>query len=225
MTLPQTAWLVRARQVAKAVWAGAFTERSLTKCFAALSLMRTNREDIRRVPQVLAEHGIRLVIVELLPSTKIDGVTLWLDKKSPVICLSFRYDRIDWFWHTLIHEMFHVKNRDGMTKPILDTDILGEGEQVNKQSEAERAIDDQACDFLVPKKELNKFIARTGPYYSKYQISMFAERINVHPGIVVGQLQFLKEVPYAYNREMLPKVRSIISPSTLTDGWSSIAPV
>jgi len=224
-TLAQTAWLFRARKLAKAVWADAFSERSLRQCFAALSLMRVNREDARRVPQVLAEHGIRLVIIELLPNTKIDGVTFWLDKHSPVIALSFRYDRIDWFWHTLAHEMFHVHKRDGMIEPILDTNIIGDDGQADQQSEAERFIDEAACDFLVPKKDLNKFIGRTGPYYSKYQIGLFAKRIKVHPGIIVGQLQHREEMSYGHNREMLPKVRSIISPSALTDGWGNVAPV
>lgn len=224
-TTPQTAWMFRVRQVAKAVWAAAFNARSLNQCFAALSLMRKNREDIRRVPQTLADHGIRLVIVEALPSTRIDGVTIWLDKKSPVVALSFRYDRIDWFWHTLSHEMLHVQRADGMIEPILDTDIVGEGEPSDPQSEAERVIDAAACDFLVASKDLNKFIARTGPYYSKYKITLFAQRVNVHPGIIVGQLQHRKEMAYAYNREMLPKVRGIISLSALTDGWGNVAPV
>jgi HTH-type transcriptional regulator/antitoxin HigA len=224
VTPPQTAWLFRAQQLAKAVWASAFSALSLRRCFEALSLMRLNREDIRRVPQVLAEHGIRLVIVELLPNTRIDGVTFWIDSSSPVIALSFRYDRIDWFWHTLGHEMFHIKNKDGMTEPILDTDIVGEDQEA-QESDAERTIDSQACNFLIPQSELNKFIGRTSPYYSKQQIILFAKRIKVHPGIIVGQLQHRKEMSYAYNREMLPKVRSIISLSALTDGWGNVAPV
>jgi HTH-type transcriptional regulator/antitoxin HigA len=225
VTAPQTAWLFRARQLAKAVWASTFSDRSLQECFAALNLLRANREDVRRIPQVLAEHGIRLVIVELLPKTKIDGVTFWLNRDSPVIALSFRYDRIDWFWHTLAHEMIHVKQRDGMKEPILDTDITGEGVDLEQLSQAERAIDTLACDFLVPKRELNRFIGRISPLYSKYKISLFAKRISVHPGIIVGQLQHRKEMPYAYNRDMLPKVREIVTSSALTDGWGNIAPV
>jgi HTH-type transcriptional regulator/antitoxin HigA len=224
VTLPQTAWLFRAKQLAKAVWAEAFSAASLRRCFEALSLMRLNRDDVRRVPQVLAGHGIRFVIVELLPTTRIDGVTFWLDSSSPVIALSFRYDRIDWFWHTLGHEMCHVQNKDGMTEPILDTDIVGEDQEA-QESDAEREIDLRACEFLVPQRDLNKFIGRTSPYYSKQQITLFAKRIRVHPGIVVGQLQHRKEMSYAFNREMLPKVRSLIAPSALTDGWGNVAPV
>lgn len=45
--------------------------------------------------------------------------------------------------------------------------------------------------------------------------------MQVHPGIVVGQLQRRDEISYAYNREMLVKVRQVITNSALTDGWGT----
>jgi HTH-type transcriptional regulator/antitoxin HigA len=73
-----------------------------------------NAEDLRHIPRVLAKAGIRFLVVEASPNTKIDGVCLWLDKTSPVIAMSLRYDRIDWFWFTLLHEIDHVSHREGM---------------------------------------------------------------------------------------------------------------
>jgi HTH-type transcriptional regulator/antitoxin HigA len=43
--------------------------------------------------------------------------------------------------------------------------------------------------------------------------------VKVHPGIVVGQLQFRGEITYAHSRDMLAGVRSTITQSALTDGW------
>jgi HTH-type transcriptional regulator/antitoxin HigA len=54
-------------------------------------------EEARKVPRMLAECGIRFIIVESLKAAKIDGVCIWLDKHSPVIGISFRFDRIDNF--------------------------------------------------------------------------------------------------------------------------------
>ena len=51
-------------------------------------------QEIRHVPRILGNAGIRLVIVERLPGTRIDGAAFWLDD-GPVIALSVRYDRID----------------------------------------------------------------------------------------------------------------------------------
>lgn len=226
VTASQLAWLFRAKQLSHAVLVEKFSDESLGRCLERLKLLRVNREDIRQVPQVLAEAGIRLVIVELLPNTRIDGVCFWLDKESPVIALSLRYDRIDWFWHTVMHELGHIKKRDGLKAPVIDTDLVGEQAQASKDKpESERKADDFACNFLVEKTELKKFIARVRPLYSKTKIVLFANRIKVHPGIVVGQLQHLKEISYAHNREMLSKVRNVIIPSVLTDGWGNIPPV
>ena len=84
------------------------------------------------MPTVLGEGGIRFLVVEQLPQTRIDGVTLWLDNKSPVIVLSLRFDRIDWFWYMLAHELGHVKKRDGLKNIMLETDLVGDNAQKTK---------------------------------------------------------------------------------------------
>jgi HTH-type transcriptional regulator/antitoxin HigA len=49
-----------------------------------------------------------------------------------------------------------------------------------------------------------------------------AARLDIHPGIVVGQLQYRKAIPYSHSREMLAKVRNIVTDAALTDGFGSI---
>jgi HTH-type transcriptional regulator/antitoxin HigA len=146
-----------------------------------------------------------------------------LDEKSPVIALSFRYDRIDCFWHTLLHEIKHVEKLHGLKDyGTLDKDICGENATpLNDRPEIEREVDSLAAEFLIPERELKDFIARVRPFYYKQKIVGFARRIGVHPGLVVGQLQYRKEITYAHNREMLTKVRPIITESALTDGWGN----
>jgi HTH-type transcriptional regulator/antitoxin HigA len=94
-----------------------------------------------------------------------------------------------------------------------------------EKPEVERKADNFACEFLVKKDELDKFIARVRPFYYKQKIALFANRINVHPGIVVGQLQHRKVIPFSHNREMLEKVQKIVTPSALTDGWGNTPPI
>ena len=76
------------------------------------------------MPRIVSECGIRLAIVECLPNAKIDGVCFWLNKYSPVIGLSMRFDQIDNFWFVLRHEIEHVLRRDCQTKrsSIFDID-------------------------------------------------------------------------------------------------------
>jgi HTH-type transcriptional regulator/antitoxin HigA len=148
-------------------------------------------------------------------------VTFWLDTHAPVIALSVRYDRIDYFWHTLAHELGHVNLRDGLNEYVtLDVDLVGEDAQpLQDKTGNEKLADSFATEFLISQKELEDFIIRAQPFYGKIRIAGFAQRIKVHPGIVVGQLQHRGRVQWSYYREMLDKIRHIITQAALTDGW------
>ena len=227
LTPAQRAWLFRAKNLAMAVHAEKYTKSSLNMALERLKDMRANEADIRLIPKVLADAGIRLLIIEPFPQSKIDGVSFWVNG-SPVIALSLRYDRIDSFWHTLMHEIGHIKNEDGLIDNciILDTDLFDE---YNEDKPYEKAADEFAVNFLVPQKELNDFIARIQPMYSKSKIVGFSNRIKVHPGIVIGQLHHRgKErggLDYSYSREILVKVRHLITRSATTDGYGQILSV
>jgi len=230
LTLTHWAWLARARHIARALTAARFSESGLLRVIERLKTLLHSPEEVRRVPKILSEAGIRLVLIEHLPSTKIDGACFWLnqDPKSPVIVLSLRYDRIDNFWHTLFHELGHLKEKHGLKKAHhpFDIDIFGEtAPSLEQRPEAERIVNDFAADTLIPTAELNNWIARVGPLYSKEAIRGFAARLNIHPGIVVGQLQHRHIIDWRHNREMLARVRQFIMPAALTDGWGQVVPL
>lgn len=220
------AWFSRAQQLAYAVHARAFSDQSFKNALGKLKNLLHSTVEIRHVPKILAEAGIRLVIIEQLSPSGIDGVTLWLDEKSPVIALSLRLDRIDGFWFTLAHELGHVKRRDGLRrKPILDIDIVSEGREKLEKYEVEEQVNLFAAEFLVTQSELENFILRIRPLFGKQKIINFAKTMGVHPGIIVGQLQFRGEIHWSLHRKLLDKVRHIITQSALTDGWGQILPI
>jgi HTH-type transcriptional regulator/antitoxin HigA len=223
----QCAWLFRAKKLARAVQAKRFTPQLLDEGLARLRDLLPSPEEVRHVPRILAESGIRFIVLEPLPQTRIDGVCFWLDDVSPVIALSFRYDRLDWFWFTLGHEIQHVRNGDGRERPAqLDTDLVGEhAESTEKKSVSEQEADRFAAQFLIPEGQLDNFIARVRPLYSKQRIRGFAGRLGIHPAIVVGQLQRRNEIKYSHNRDMLVKVREHVIASALTEGWGHFPPV
>jgi HTH-type transcriptional regulator/antitoxin HigA len=222
----QRAWLFRAMHLAYAVNVAPFSDDTFEKGLERLRAILPNTEEVRQVPRILADMGVRFVIIEPLPQTRIDGVCFWLDEQSPVVALSLRYDRIDSFWFSLMHELWHLKNRDGLQgNGNIDTDLVGEqAVRTEEKSEFERRADEFAANFLIPSKELDSFIVRTKPLYAAPRIVGFARRLKVHPGIVVGQLHRRGEFSYSNHRKLLDKVRQIISASALTDGWGSIAP-
>jgi HTH-type transcriptional regulator / antitoxin HigA len=219
-TSAQLAWMIRVRQLAPYVPAVKFTDRRCNEALEQLRPLMGHAEEIRHVPRILSESGIRFVLVEALPATRIDGVCTWLDRTSPVIGVSLRLDRVDGFWHTLLHEMHHVKHHEGQDNPILDLNLVGEdAKYINDKSEMEKRADLFASEFAIKKGDLDNFIARVRPLYSKAKIKAFADLKHVNAGMVVGQLQFRGEIPYSQFRDLLVKVRHLISDSALTDGW------
>jgi HTH-type transcriptional regulator/antitoxin HigA len=221
-TKAQCAWLLRAWTLANAVSTKNYTRSRFEKSLERLRDLLSDVEKLAEVPKVLAEGGVRLVLVEQLPGTRIDGAAFWLDAKSPVIALSLRFNRVDGFWHTLIHDARHILNGDvkHSDDPIIDIDLIGDHLAPNAdRPEEEKRADSEAAKFLVPQDKLDNFIKRVRPYYSKKKITAFAETLGVHPGIVVGQLQHRGEISYSHNRDMLEKVREVICAATVTDGW------
>jgi HTH-type transcriptional regulator / antitoxin HigA len=220
----QLAWVCRAKKIAHGMQANRFSLDGFHDALGKLKQLRSNPEDIRHVPRVLAEGGVRLLLIESLPKGKIDGACFWLDEFSPVIAISMRYDRIDHFWYIASHEFGHVENKDALNgQPILDVDLVGDrAVQFEDKTDIEKRADLFAESLLVDKRELNNFIARVRPLYSKQKIKNFASRIGVHPAIVLGQLQYRKEVDWSHSREMLVRVRDILISSALTDGWGHV---
>jgi HTH-type transcriptional regulator/antitoxin HigA len=225
VTSAQLAWLYRCRHLAKAVMAGHYSDHSVDEALKKIRPLLLNLPDTRLLAKTLADCGIRFLVVEALPHTKVDGVCFWSDRSSPVIVVTLRYDRVDGFWHTVIHELAHVKYKDGLDEIAIDTELIGDQVKVGElKPEQEMKADQFACEYLIPAAELDYFIARVRPLYSKDRIRGFAKRIGVHPGIVVGQLQHRGEIGYAHNREMLEKVKHVVTKTALTDGWGN-APV
>jgi HTH-type transcriptional regulator/antitoxin HigA len=224
-TLVQLAWLHRVRTIACEMLVPKYSPSNIKAVLAQLKAILPAPEETRKIPRILAECGIRFVIVECLPSAKIDGACLWLDDASPVIGMSLRHDRIDNFWFVLRHELEHVICQHGKVSPILDTSLEGErtgtGDGI---PEEERVANSAASEFCVSKKLMDGFIARKSPYFAERDILGFAKTIGVHPGLIAGQLQY-RTNRYDRFRSHLVKVRSFVTPSAMVDGWGDVAPV
>jgi HTH-type transcriptional regulator/antitoxin HigA len=136
--------------------------------------------------------------------------------------MSLRFDRVNNFWFVLRHEIEHILNNDGL---IVDLELPEKLQRKELLPPEEVRANEAASAFLVPTNELDGFIVRIRPLYSEQRILLFAKRIGVHPGLVVGQLQFRDEVPYTHFHKYLVKIREIITQTALTDGWGTVPPI
>jgi HTH-type transcriptional regulator/antitoxin HigA len=224
-TPAQIAWLYRVRQIAQNMLVPRYATDALLSAVKQLSALLASPEEARKVPRILSESGVRFLVVESLPAAKIDGVCFWLNDKSPVIALSMRFDRIDNFWFVLRHEIEHVLRGHGRSSISLDTDLE------HSHQEGATPVDDEesvanwaASNFLVPTKTLMQFIARKSPIFTERDILAFSKMLQVHPGLIAGQLQRHTN-RYDRFREHLVKVRDVVLPHALHDGWGDVAPV
>lgn len=217
----QLAWLFRARQIADSIVSVPYSKASLRASIPRLAALMTAPEEVRHVPRILSESGVKFVVVEALPGSKIDGVCFWVGK-TPVIAVSTFRDRIDNFWFVLRHEIEHVLQEHGKDQECIDTE-LGTKESVDINAE-EKIANDAAREFLVPAVEMNDFVARVQPYFGEQRIQLFAERLQIHPGIVIGQLQRRLD-RWDFLIRLQPRIRQFLIASATADGWGTIYPV
>jgi HTH-type transcriptional regulator/antitoxin HigA len=198
------AWVTQARNLAERQEVGVFEPREFPKEAAELSRISSSLEETSRLPGRLAEMGIRFVLVPHLPKTYADGAAFWLDENSPAVALSLRYDRVDNFWFTLMHELAHLGGATKERHDFLDND-LDQNETAGEEGRANR----QASEWLLPRKAFAGFVRRTRPYFSLQAIRSFAVSQGVHPAIVVGRLHHEGHIPFGQLRGTLGRVRHL----------------
>lgn len=224
-TPAQLAWLYRVKSIAEELLVPKYTVAALEQALLRMRALMASPEEARKVPRLLAECGIRFVIVESLPSAKIDGVCFWLDDACPVVGLSMRHDRIDNFWFVLRHELEHVRLGHGRAAMMLDTDLEGERAGVGFDvPEEERLANAAGQEFCVPRARMEAFIARKAPFFSEKDLLGFAKILGVHPGIVAGQLQHYTK-RYDRFRQHLANIRPYVSTGAPVDGWGDVYPL
>ncbi len=218
----QIAWLYRVKHIADGMLVPEHSRAKLREVLEQLRDFRESPEEIRRIPPLLEESGVRFVIVEPLPSSKIDGVCFWIGG-SPVIGMTLRHNRIDNFWFVLRHEIEHALNGDGKDEAIVDSNMT---ESINDTTlpEQERRANAAAGEFCTPQDQLDNFIARKGEYISKKDLLSFAMRLRIHPGIVAGQVRNRTGRWNLFN-SMNATVREYIAPVAMTDGYGYFLPV
>lgn len=217
----QLAWLFRVRSLAEQQILPAYSREKLLASVEKLKALLAAPEETRHVPRIVAEAGVRLVFVESMAGSRLDGACFWLADDKPVIGMTLRFDRIDNFWFVLRHEIEHVLREDGKVddEAVVDTDL---GDEKKGLPEREIRANDVAADFCVPSDQIENFIARVQPYFSEQRVLLFAQHINVHPGLVIGQLQ-RKLDRHDFLRKHQAKVRACVLPAANIDGWGSFS--
>jgi HTH-type transcriptional regulator/antitoxin HigA len=147
-----------------------------------IARMSTKRDGPKRALRRLAELGISVVIMPALPGTFLDGAAMISPSGNPVIGLTLRHDRVDYFWFTLLHECAHVALHLNKEETLFVDDM-----EIRSEDACEREADALARDALIPPAILEQ--VAWGPNTGYDDLMMLATRARVHPSIVVGRWQ------------------------------------
>ncbi|HCU39394.1 MAG TPA: hypothetical protein DF293_03240 [Acinetobacter nosocomialis] len=132
--------------------------------------------------EYLEKHGIAVVIEPHLKGTHLDGAALKDSDGTPIIGLSLRYDRLDNFWFTLLHECAHIWKHVDETEAFLD-DLDSSSMEDRREAEANRL----AREAFIPRGVLRRTEAFISP--SKESIEKLAKELRVHPAIIAGRIR------------------------------------
>ncbi len=132
--------------------------------------------------EFLANHGIALIIEPHLAKTAMDGGAM-MSRKGPAIGLTLRYDRIDSFWFTLIHELVHVAKHLKEDGDIYIDDLDSKFDDP-KEIEADLL----SGDVLIPRKIWKT--SRANIQKTEGAINELAKQLGIHPAIVAGKIRY-----------------------------------
>lgn len=195
-----SAWLrqgeVEAQDVTCAPYDKSLFKSLLENECRALTLETDLASIMEKLTALCASAGVAVVYVPQVDGARVSGAARWLHKEKALIQLSLRYKTNDHFWFSFFHEAGHV-----LLHGKKDVFIEYEREDGEAPSQKEQEANSFARDALIPLEEYESFvlgIQMSEKHFSTTAVRQFAERIQIHPAIVVGRLQHDGHVLYTH---------------------------
>jgi HTH-type transcriptional regulator/antitoxin HigA len=181
-------WVSRIRELAHDTrkQRGAWRPETFNEDFLLYVARLSWADDGPRLAQkFLGEKGIALVIWPSLPKTRLDGAAMRDSEGAPIIGMTLRFDRLDSFWFTLMHELVHAwKHLTEADVAITDERLdIDRDDDDSKEAEANRL----ARDILIPRTIWKRSDAYLYP--SEKTICAFADMLHISPAIVAGRIR------------------------------------
>ena len=167
-----------------------YTPGSITPSFLrSVAQLSVDEDGPTKARDMLAQSGVGFEVVPHLPKTYLDGAALLLDDGRPVVGLTLRYDRIDHFWFTLLHEMAHVglHLEDGGEDTAFVDDLSLRDVNKGRGDLREEQADEMAEEALIPWEVWEDSLARQEP--TPMRVMSLAHSLGVHPAIIAGRVR------------------------------------
>ena len=146
------------------------------------TIFYNNSSTIDNIQSILFQYGIKLVLIQKLEKTPVDGFSFWSDE-NPAIALTLRHSRIDNFAFTLMHEIGHIDKhlRNNKERSFLDLTTKDSTDDFEKEA------DSFAQEKLISTECWNDIIRNYLPL-DEDKIILIGEKYNINPAILLGRV-------------------------------------
>jgi HTH-type transcriptional regulator / antitoxin HigA len=190
------AWTIRVVTKARELSLARYKSGSVTLEFMRSIAKLSIKEDAPAlVRKCLSEHGIALCVEPHLPQTYLDGAAVLLDSDCPTVGMTVRYDRIDNFWFTLMHELAHICCHLDSGISVFYDDL----EVAPQNNSREKEADSIAREALIPMDVWERSPASKLP--TPEAAMHLAKQLGIHPAIAAGRIRYERK-----NYRLLPNL-------------------
>ena len=141
-----------------------------------------NQNTIENAQSVLNKYGIKYLKEDKMDKVPVDGYSFWIGS-NPTIVVTNRFDRIDNFAFTLMHEIGHIIKHLSPNAKKDSIDIV-----IGNNNEYEKEANEYAEKSLINGAPIEQLFSRCkNPYAADYEIIRFANEYHIHRSIIAGQ--------------------------------------
>lgn len=190
-----SAWLRRGEIEAEGLNCPRYDKAKFEAAVQAIRQMTvlSPEEFVPQMRQLCWDAGVVFFLVPSIPRARTSGVARWLNAHKPLIQLSLYGKTNDRFWFTFFHECAHILLH---CKKEIFLDELSGGSQIESEQEIE--ANEWASEFLIP----SEYAADLTKLRNKRAVLTFAEKVGIHPAIVVGRLQHEEIIPMTWMNKL-----------------------
>lgn len=183
------AWQARVMQICEMQETGRYKSSEISQEFIQqIAHLSVFPNGVTLAQQVLLDSGILFVILPHLPHTYLDGACFRIPSGQPVIGMTLRYDRLDNFWFTLMHELAHVFLHIEKNNYAFFDDV--EHGLRQECSEEEQEANRWGMEFLISFQDWENKKGKLIDTPEKSLVKEAAREWNISPAIVAGRLRW-----------------------------------
>jgi HTH-type transcriptional regulator / antitoxin HigA len=151
-------------------------------CIRLNKIFFENENTLEKVKSTLNQFGIKLVLIQKLEKTPVDGFSFW-SENNPAIAITLRHSRVDNFAFTLMHEIAHIDLhlRNNKEKSFLDFTKKGKVDSFEKEA------DTLAQERLISKECWNDIVSYKLPLNDDKIIDI-GRKHSINPAILLGRV-------------------------------------